>query len=99
MSKACARCGRTYIHVREVRGEGCARCVETVYVRHAYYGCDSGCDGHEVVGLDSRGNEVYCSFEFDRPYDDDPETWARSLADAHCRGAKFDALRSTISEW
>lgn len=52
------------------------------YVKHAYFGCDTGCCGHRVFYVDKDGREYGNDFEFDH-YDCDnaigEEEWARSL--------------------
>ena len=54
------------------------RCV-TGAVQHAFYGCDSGCDGYEVVGWDEHGIERHREFYFERPTGEDPWVWAEKM--------------------
>ena len=46
-----------------------------VRVYHDYYGCDTGCCGHTVEIDDGEGK-----FEFDHPYGEDRESFAKALA-------------------
>lgn len=96
-AEICTRCNRPVLggtpHV-EQRG----RCVVRAVVVHAERGCDSGCCGHEVVGYDSDGKEVYREFEFDHPYETDRQTWATSLVDQHLRGVPIDWPNCEVSD-
>lgn len=96
----CRRCGRPVLAGAYTRDDRHGDCAVVSYVQYAAYGCDSGCDGHEVVGLDEDGRTVYRQFFFEHPYDDDPETWARSLAGDKLPGAEYDHSRSRVfSDW
>ena len=87
---ACERCRRPVLF----GGPRCVDCRKETAVRatveHAYYGCDTGCCGHEVLGFDAEGDEVFRRFDFDHPGCDDPKTWATSLADQYLRGVPLD---------
>lgn len=77
MRQLCPRCGRPsppcswYDHARE---------ASAVRVVHAHYGCDTGCCGHEVQGLDAGGNICSRSFAFSHPYGEPKETFVTHLA-------------------
>ena len=66
MKNPCPRCGREqsggghafYMHRME---------TVSVYVVHDYYGCDTGCCGHRVIGLDASGEVVSTSWEWAHP--------------------------------
>ena len=36
-------------------------------IRHAYYGCESGCCGHQIVIVADDGEETYGYFDFGHP--------------------------------
>lgn len=94
--RTCERCQRPILFPLPRPDD--QRHVERAVVRHAYYGCDTGCCGHEVVGLDCQGNEVFRKFEFDHPYRDDPKTFATSLADSKLRGVPLDWEQCEVSD-
>lgn len=52
-------------------------------IRHAYYGCESGCCGTAIIQLDDEGDELIREFDFSHNY-------GKALADAEAYAAKFD---------
>jgi hypothetical protein len=98
MPETCQRCHRPILYplpTRDVRGHGP---LVKVYVVHAFYGCDTGCCGHIVVAQDAQGNECQGGFEFMHPYEDDPQTWAQSLANHEFPGVEFSWEDCAINE-
>lgn len=96
MSGNCERCGRPVAY--EHKRYGKTHHVVKSAVKYAMYGCDSGCDGHAVVGWDCKGNQAYYKFVFAHPYDEDIKTWAESLADEHLPGVEFNWEASDVLE-
>ncbi len=75
----CEHCGR-----RAYRQEGstCSGPATFVYVRHAYYGCDTGCCGYEVVTGNDSDDEVEVEpFEFGHPWWDETDEQFNQLCE------------------
>ena len=101
----CKRCGRP----RSATGHNSlkwghayeAAHVTKSYVVHDYYGCDTGCCGHSVIGLDEQGHEIFREFEFAHPWSSDtPEgrsSWARDLARTHLPDVAYDDHLSEVT--
>lgn len=61
-----------------------------VIIRHQFYPCDSGCDGHEICLYDG-DILIEKEFEFDRPGDgEDARVWATSWANNKYPGVPLD---------
>lgn len=89
MPKVCERCNRPVLFPA-LEKYGVEKHVLKVIIRHTSYGCDSGCCGHEIVGLDCNGEEVFTEFDFVHPFNADWSGWATSLADHYFPGAQLD---------
>ena len=94
--KLCDRCGRPILY--PLHGKSDARHVEKAVVRHAYYGCDTGCCGHEVVGIGCNGDEIFCVFRFEHDYAHNAETFARSLAAEELPNVPLDWPSCEVSD-
>lgn len=59
--------------------------VAKAYVHHDFYGCDTGCCGHRVVGEDNNGTIRFSEFDFTHPHDDPPdiEAFVKDLVSNH----------------
>jgi len=77
----CPRCNRDR---REYHGREGA-CPVRLEVRHAYKGCDTGCCGHEIMGVDDSGYKWCIEFKFDHPYGEDFQAWADGFSRAYFR--------------
>lgn len=73
----CEVCGRPILHKTLLRGGDRKYHLNHVRVVHDYYGCDTGCCGHSLIGYDCHGKEVYEKFEFDHPNGEDYDEFAR----------------------
>jgi len=72
--------------------------IRSAVVDHAGYGCDSGCCGHTVEGLDCESRVVFTHFGFDHPDDaEDDRTWARSLVNQYLPGVPLNWKESNVS--
>lgn len=60
----CPRCGRTPSKVNDYPQVGR---IAYFIVTHNSYGCDTGCCGHSVEGVDERGTEHRMGWFFDHP--------------------------------
>jgi hypothetical protein len=56
------------------------RPIVSVHYAHSGYGCDSGCCGHQVYGIDDAGDQVQLEWMFSHDRDDIEEV-ARAFAD------------------
>ena len=90
--KACKVCNRKTTTAYECCGN--KKNVTSIYVVHAYYGCDTGCCGHVVYGLDKDGREAWTSdFHFDHPYSNREERIKEFILElAHDEFPNFDSL-------
>ncbi len=76
MAEVCTQCQR------ETRRDQVARTshkpVVAVYIVHGFYGCDTGCCGHEKFAVDEDGRVVHEDWRFKHPYGIDKDEWAKS---------------------
>jgi hypothetical protein len=100
MAEICAFCARPV----QQRATDCDHGqAVTSYVVHDSYGCDSGCCGHRIIGLDKQGQVVFSKFDFGHPYHstkDDGfwQEWAHMLARTLLPTATFDWEKSNVSD-
>lgn len=94
--KTCEHCGRPVLYPQRPT-RGTAHHVVSAHVVHGYYGCDTGCCGHRVIGVDCKGVKVFDEFDFSHPWSDEKETWARSFADKHLPGVPLDFAKCEIT--
>jgi hypothetical protein len=77
-TETCNRCGRP-VQYRCPEKDDTLH-VERVSVVHDYYGCESGCCGHTVIGMDCEGRRIFRHFDFDHPCREHPRDFALRLA-------------------
>ncbi len=75
----CSVCGR-YTRNHPIR-DGCPHPKDAAYcyVVHDYYGCDTGCCGHEAYLCDAEGRVIKSCFLFEHPDSSDDAQWAVDL--------------------
>lgn len=90
----CDRCGRPVLAHYTPIGRAPVH-VETAAVVHSFYGCDSGCCGHRVVGYNCDGIAVEEGrFEFDHPSGESREAFAERMV----RAAYGDSVTVRLDE-
>ena len=88
--KTCPECKRHIANVpnpvlqRDVHGP-----LVKTYVLHAFYGCDTGCEGHIAYAEDKDENVCQSEFEVGCPSRVDYKEWAKEVCAAAFRGVPF----------
>jgi hypothetical protein len=77
MKEKCNNCGRHRCITNSKKGNKCNAAYS--YVVHDYYGCDSGCCGHNVILCDKDDNELDREWMFSHPYGEDHSVYAKNL--------------------
>ena len=52
--------------------------VTKIYVVHDFYGCDTGCCGHQVTVINTRGEKL-SFFHFDHPYYESDKSFIKRM--------------------
>ena len=73
--------------------------IESVWVSHGSYGCDTGCCGHTVYAADKAGNIIHEEFDFDHPWDIDHDLFVlEHVTELKLPTHKIDWSRIDLSE-
>lgn len=101
--RICERCGRPILYPIEQDRLWRHKVIHPVrvVVRHEYYGCDTGCEGHQAYVVDCDGNEEGLGFQFDSPYSrEDAEAWGRDFAAKYAPSVPYDHDHSNVTtDW
>lgn len=60
------------------------------YVVHDYYGCESGCCGHNAYLCDKNGNILASEWEFSHPYSEDDKPFIDNLIRKYWKNITID---------
>jgi hypothetical protein len=68
------------------------------YVVHAFYGCESGCCGHEAILVSPKDDLLEREFIFTHPVfpTESAEEWIRTLVDDFWPGVSIDLPRCEV---
>lgn len=87
---------------RERTEEPSEKCKDThsvvsCFVAHEYFGCDTGCCGHKIYGLDKNDHEIFSHFEFDHLGEGmTEEEFVQTIVGKHLPGIQVDWKRCDI---